>query len=268
MLRVGTSGWQYEDWPGRFYPERVGKSHWLEHYASCFATVEVNNAFYRLPELSTFEDWARRVPDDFVFAVKASRYLSHVKRLKDPEEPVARLAGRLEGLGDKCGPVLLQLPPILQADVDALDRALTAFGSKLRVAFEPRHVSWHDERVRALLERKGAAYCLSDRCGPLGPLWRTADWGYVRFHAGRATPPPTYGRTALAWWVERLRELWPERGADVYCYFNNDTHTAAPRDAARLAAAADRAGLVTSRAPAVREVKINYINYTDSGVKN
>jgi uncharacterized protein YecE (DUF72 family) len=252
MLHVGTSGWQYEDWRRGVYPDGLAKSRWLEHYASCFGTTEVNNAFYRLPERKTFEDWARRVPADFVFAVKASRYLSHVKRLADPEEPVQRLTARLDGLGEKCGPILLQLPPNLPADLPALERVLAAFPATCRVAFEPRHRSWHTGEVRALLERAGAAYCLTDREGPAQPIWRTAGWGYVRFHAGRSAPRPSYGRDALASWAQRISELWPSGREDVYCFFNNDRHAAAPRDAARFAAAARRAGLVTSRAPAVR----------------
>jgi uncharacterized protein YecE (DUF72 family) len=144
---VGTSGWQYRDWRGRFYPEPLAQRAWLEHYASRFAVVESNNAFYRLPEPRTFADWARRTPDDFVMAVKASRFLTHVRRLREPEEPVRRLLDHAGHLGAKLGPVLLQLPPTLRADPDALDRCLACFGPPLRVAVEPRHPSWFSEEV-------------------------------------------------------------------------------------------------------------------------
>jgi uncharacterized protein YecE (DUF72 family) len=254
-LLVGTSGWQYDDWRGGLYPQHLAKGRWLEHYAAAFATVEVNNSFYRLPERATFERWAAAVPAGFVFAVKASRYLTHVRRLRDPEAPVARLVERLQGLGAACGPVLLQLPPNLPADAGSLDRALAAFAPGRRVAVEPRHPSWFTDEVCRVLERRGAALCLSDTHGRRPPLWRTADWGYVRLHAGNGAPAPTYATRALVSWVERVAGLWP-RDAEVYCYFNNDHGGAAPHDAARLATAAARAGLEVTRTPRVADVPL------------
>jgi uncharacterized protein YecE (DUF72 family) len=245
-LVVGTSGWQYEHWRERFYPRGLAPARWLEHYAGRFATVESNSAFYRLPESRTFADWAARTPGDFVFAVKASRYLTHVRRLADPVEPVGRLVERLEALGTKRGPVLLQLPPNLGVDVDALERTLAAFPSGWRVAVEPRHPSWFVDEVRRVLERRRAALCLVDRRGLQSPSWVTADWGYVRFHEGRASPSPCYGRQALATWAARLGELWSSH-ADVYCYFNNDSGGCAPVNAGELANAGHRLGLGTSR---------------------
>jgi uncharacterized protein YecE (DUF72 family) len=209
--------------------------------------VEVNNAFYRLPERRTFADWAARTPPDFVVAVKASRYLTHVRRLQNPAEPVRRLAERLEGLGDKLGPVLLQLPPTLRFVPDALDETLACFPRSIRVAVEPRHPSWFVDEFRHLLVRRGAALCLSDLSGRHSPLWRTADWGYVRFHRGRASPPPCYGRAALRSWAERVARLWGN--CDVYCYFNNDTGGCAPRDAHRFALATHLVGLTATRTP-------------------
>ena len=159
---VGTSGWQYRDWRGRLYPQRLAQGRWLEHYAERFATVESNNAFYRLPEPGTFAAWADRTPPDFVMAVKASRFLTHVKRLRDPEEPVGRLMDHARHLGAKLGPVLLQLPPTLRADPGALERTLRAFPAGVRVAVEPRHDSWWTDEVRDLLGALGAALCLAD----------------------------------------------------------------------------------------------------------
>jgi uncharacterized protein YecE (DUF72 family) len=257
-LLIGTSGWQYDHWRGTFYPHHVPKRGWLEHYGARFATVESNNAFYRLPERRTFADWASRTPDDFVVAVKASRYLTHIRRLRGPGEPVSRLVGRLEGLGAKRGPVLVQLPPTLPIDLDALAATLRAFSSAdatLRVAVEPRHPSWFVDGLRCLLERSGAALCLADTAGRRPPSWRTADWGYVRLHAGVSSPAPCYGRAALAAWAERIAELWPSTG-DVYCYFNNDERACAVRDAHRLALAARRAGLAPTRTPGAREVRL------------
>jgi uncharacterized protein YecE (DUF72 family) len=245
---IGTSGWQYRDWRGRFYPQRLPQRLWLEHYAERFAVVEVNNAFYRLPERGTFQQWRDRTPDDFTVAVKMSRYLTHIKRLKDPEEPVARFLGRADALGGKLGPVLLQLPPTLKVDVAALDRTLAQFPRSVRVAVEPRHESWWTDEVRDLLKRHGAALSWADRKGrPVTPLWRTADFGYLRMHEGRATPWPRYGRTALTTWVDRIAE--ESRAVAMYVFFNNDPGGAAVIDAAAMAGTARRRGIEVTRVP-------------------
>src|SRR5688500_9872866 len=165
MILVGTSGWQYRDWRGPFYPEGLPQRRWLEHYAEHFATVEVNNAFYRLPERETFAKWRARTPDDFCVAVKVSRYLTHVKRLSDPEEPVARFVGRATALGDRLGPVLLQLPPTLRADPAALDATLAFFPRDVRVAVEPRHESWWTSETESVLKGHDAALCWADSKG-------------------------------------------------------------------------------------------------------
>jgi uncharacterized protein YecE (DUF72 family) len=253
-LHVGTSGWQYDWWRVAFYPRAMPRRQWLAHYAGCFATVEVNNAFYRLPERATFERWAATVPDDFTFALKASRFLTHVKRLADPAESVARMLDRARGLGHQLGPVLLQLPPQLAIALDRLDGTLAQFPEGQRVAVEFRHPSWFVDECRSVLERRGAALCLVDRRGPRAPMWRTADWGYVRFHEGRGRSGPDYGRASLTGWVGRLAELWPEADAEVHAYFNNDADACAVRDAHRLALAARRSGIPASRTPALRRV--------------
>ncbi|XVQ13484.1 DUF72 domain-containing protein [Spirillospora sp. CA-255316] len=237
-LLVGTSGWQYADWRDVLYPAGVPQRLWLERYAECFPTVENNAAFYRLPRGETFEAWRDRTPEGFVMAVKASRFLTHIKRLKDPAEPVRRLMGVARGLGRRLGPVLLQLPPTLRADPVLLSECLGRFPSGVRVTVEPRHETWWTDETRAVLERHGAALCWADRLGrPVTPLWRTADWGYMRFHEGAATPWPKYGDRALASWARRITETWGP-GEDVYAYFNNDPGGAAVRDAVRFAAAA------------------------------
>jgi uncharacterized protein YecE (DUF72 family) len=233
MLLVGTSGWQYRSWRGGFYPTGLPQRLWLEQYAETFRTVEVNNAFYRLPERSTFEQWRTRTPEGFCVAVKMSRYLTHIKRLRDPEEPVARFQDRATARGDKLGPVLLQLPPSLPADTGALEAVLARFPDRVRVAVEPRHASWWSDEVRDALHRHNAALCWADRLGrPVTPLWRTADFGYLRMHEGRATPRPRYGRRALVSWLDRIREAFG--GAPVYVYFNNDPGGAAVVDALTL----------------------------------
>jgi uncharacterized protein YecE (DUF72 family) len=245
---LGTSGWHYKDWRERFYPPDIPQRSWLEHYAGHFATVESNNAFYRLPEGERFAAWAASTPDDFVMAVKMSRYLTHIKRLRDPEEPVARFLDRVRHLGDKLGPVLLQLPPTLRADLDLLDATLSRFPSNVRVAVEFRHDSWWMAETRALLESHNAALCLADRDSkPVAPLWRTTEWTYLRLHAGAASPSPCYGRAALASWADRLDENF--KGGDVYVYFNNDPGGCALRDARWFAQEATKRDLEITRSP-------------------
>jgi uncharacterized protein YecE (DUF72 family) len=248
-LFLGTSGWQYKDWRGVLYPPGVPTRLWLEEYAARFATVEINNAFYRLPSRETFEAWRERTPPDFVVAVKASRFLTHIKRLRDPEEPVHRLMSHAAGLGDRLGPVLLQLPPTLRADTGLLDDCLAAFPAGTRVAVEPRHDSWWTPAVREVLQARRAALCWADVLSrPVTPLWRTADWGYVRFHVGRARQWPHYGRQSLLTWARRIADAWPD-DRDVYTYFNNDPHAAAVQDALAFSRAATATGLTVTRTP-------------------
>jgi uncharacterized protein YecE (DUF72 family) len=248
---VGTSGWQYRDWRGALYPPGLPQRRWLEHYAGQYSTVENNGSFYRLPSPETFADWRARTPQGFLMALKASRYLTHVRRLHDPAEPVRRLLSAASALGDRLGPVLLQLPPDLRADPGGLDACLGEFaaypGLSARVAVEPRHESWWAEEVREVLSRHHAALCWADRLGrPVTPLWRTADWGYLRLHEGAAQPSPRYGRSALCSWVRRIAETWPDE-ADVFTFFNNDSGAAAVHDAAALAAIARQAGRQVTR---------------------
>jgi uncharacterized protein YecE (DUF72 family) len=241
-VRIGTSGWQYRDWRGAFYDPSVPTSHWLEAYAQTFGTVEANGTFYRLPEKDTFEKWQSRTPPSFEFAVKASRFLTHVRRLREPKAAVDLLLERAAGLGSKLGPILLQLPPTMPCDLGRLGETLGSFPPKTRLAVEFRHESWLKEATAELLHHYGAATCLADRRGPLEPQWQTADWGYIRFHEGRARPSPRYGLAALRTWAERIAsEYGSER--TVYAYFNNDPHGCAPRNALEFARACRRAGL-------------------------
>jgi uncharacterized protein YecE (DUF72 family) len=240
MLWVGTSGWQYADWRGAFYPAELPQRRWLEHYAGAFPTVEVNNAFYRLPERATFADWAGRTPANFVVSVKMSRYLTHVRRLLGPAEPVARFLDRAAGLGGKLGPVLLQLPPTLRADAGLLDAALGTFPGGVRVVVEPRHSSWWRDEIREVLTRHGAALCWADRGSRvITPLWRTADFGYLRMHSGRTRPG--YGHQAIDSWLGRADDSY-SGGEDFFVYFNNDQRAAAVRDARWMTERAARHG--------------------------
>lgn len=260
---VGTSGWQYRDWRGLLYPPGLPQHEWLAHFAAQYATVENNSTFYRLPTRDTFADWQARTPPDFVMALKASRYLTHVKRLRDPAEPVAHLMAAASGLGTRMGPVLLQLPPNLPADPSRLAVCLAELArfrrpgaraghadSAIQVVVEPRHASWWTDEVRQVLADHGAALCWADQLGrPVTPLWRTAGWGYLRFHQGAASPWPRYGQHALRSWQARIAQAWPDE-ATVYVYFNNDPGGAALADSVAFAALCRRAGRTVSRTPA------------------
>lgn len=254
-IHVGTSGWQYRHWRDTFYPAGVPQRAWLEFYAARFATVESNAAFYNLPSKQVFESWRDRTPADFVWAVKVSRFLTHIKRLRDPAEPVERFVAHARGLGEKFGCALLQLPPQLQMDAELLDACLAEFPADIRVAVEFRHKSWWTADVEAVLKRRGAALCWADRLRPISPLWRTADWGYLRFHQGRSSPRPCYGEEALAAWVGRISEAMP-RDQDLFVYFNNDFRACALRDAIVFARLAQRAGWEVSRVPELDEVRV------------
>ena len=248
---IGTSGWQYADWADRFY-FGVPKRYWFEHSMTYFQTTELNVSFYRLPLLKTFEGWARRSPDDAIVTVKASRYLTHIRKLAEPEEPVQRLMSRAVGLGSKLGPILVQLPPSLRVDVGALARTIDAFPWGTRIAVEVRNDSWWTDEVRQLLEEKRACWVWVDRGGqPWGPLWRTCDWGYLRFHWGDAEPAPNYHRHTLGVWARRIADTSGD-WEDFFVYFNNDGRCAAVDNAITFGEEVRWAGRTASRTPGIR----------------
>jgi uncharacterized protein YecE (DUF72 family) len=250
MIRVGTSGWHYADWSGPFYPGELPPAEWLPLYATRFSTVELNNSFYRLPSFETFGSWRKQLPDGFIVTVKASRYVTHVKRLLEPKEPVERLWSNAGGLGSRLGPVLFQLPPTLAVDLDRLRELLAALPRSMRPAFEFRHRSWFRDDVLAALDEAGAALVWADRPGTrIGSLPVTGGWAYVRFHQGRRTAPG-YASGKLARWADRIAAL---RHADAFAYFNNDQRAAAPRDARRLVRLLGERGVDVAR-PATGDV--------------
>jgi uncharacterized protein YecE (DUF72 family) len=230
---IGTSGWEYPHWRGVFYPRDLPLERWLEHYADRFATVELNNSFYRLPEAATFAAWARRVPAGFVMAVKASRYLTHLKRLREPAEPLDRLWTRARRLGTHLGPMLYQLPPRWRRNEERLAAFLEAVPRRRPQAVEIRDPDWYAPSVEALLERHRVALVLHDMPGsarqrdPIGPIV------YVRFHGSGQRYGGAYPAQRLTAWADRLVE-WTASGADAFAYFNNDAGGHAVRDAVRL----------------------------------
>src|SRR5262245_12782658 len=186
---VGTSGWQYADWRGRFYPEELATARWLEHYARTFPTVEVNATFYRLPRRETVERWAATVPTGFVLGLKASRYLTHIRRLRDCREPMERMRTVFEGAGSHLGPALFQLPPTFDADTELLRSFLALLPLGMRAAFEFRHPSWFAGTVLDLLDERGVALVHDDRPGIRAGAPAVGGWTYLRFHQGRPGSP-------------------------------------------------------------------------------
>ena len=221
-VHVGCSGWNYKDWRERFYPKGLPARRWLEHYAEHFDTVEVNNTFYRLPTLSAVEGWAEQSPRGFVFTVKASRYLTHIKRLTDLDQGVRRYYERIQPLIDakKLGPVLWQLPGNFQRDDERLANALKAL-PKGRHCFEFRHPSWFVDEVYELLRKKRVALVIGDHPErPFQSYEMTASWTFVRFHYGHRGRNGNYSARELEEWAARIRG-WRE-STEVFAYFNND----------------------------------------------
>jgi uncharacterized protein YecE (DUF72 family) len=248
MILVGTSGWQYRDWKGPFYPEGLPQRRWLAHFARRFPTVEVNNSFYMLPKPETFERWRAETPEGFVITVKASRYITHIRRLREAGDAVERFHDHARRLGDKLGPVLYQLPPRFGADPARLSDFLETLPAGVRAAFEFRDRSWETGEVFSLLDRAGAAFVLPDRPGARVPDVVTGGWSYVRFHEGGHGPAGVnYRRDKLRRWADRIAGM---RARDVYAYFNNDRTGAAVRDAATLMDLLEHRGLDVARASA------------------
>jgi uncharacterized protein YecE (DUF72 family) len=227
---VGTSGWQYRHWRGSFYPRELAASAWLPHYAARFPTVEVNASFYRLPRRETVERWAEAVPVGFVLTFKASRYVTHIRRLQECAEPLERMWEVFKGAGEKLGPVLFQLPPTLRVDEPLLAAFLGILPSRMRAAFEFRHPSWFTDRVLDELDAVGAALVHADRPGAHAEILAVGGWTYLRFHQGRQVGP-AYRRSKLRAYADAIAEAGP---AELFAYFNNDQEAAAPHDAAVL----------------------------------
>jgi uncharacterized protein YecE (DUF72 family) len=244
MVLVGTSGWQYDSWRGPFYPKGMPKRAWLDHFATRFPVVEVNNSFYQLPREPTFDRWREESPDGFRFAVKASRYITHIRRLRECRDPVDLFWSRATRLRQKLGPVLFQLPPNFRADPKLLAEFLAILPPGIRAAFEFRDDSWRTDDVLGSLDRAGAAWVLADRPGWRVPLIVTGGWTYLRFHQGRITHPG-YTRSKLRTWADRIAGL-PVR--DGYAFFNNDPLAAAPADAAALIDLLEQRGLEVATA--------------------
>ncbi|MBB4286528.1 DUF72 domain-containing protein [Roseospira goensis] len=239
---IGTSGWHYTHWTGPFYPSDVQAGDRLAFYASAFRAAEVNNTFYSLPRASTLRHWCAQTPDGFVFACKASRYITHMKKLKDAAETVPRFLESIAPLGDKLGPVLFQLPPRWRCNVDRLAALLAVVPPGQRCAVEFRDESWFTEAVDTVLADHGAAFTVYDLDGHTAPVKVTADFAYVRLHGPGAPYQGSYDAAALATWAARIAE-WRDGGRDVYVFFDNDEAGYAALNAAHLRTLVDGDGV-------------------------
>ena len=220
-IRIGTSGWSYGAWRGVFYPPDLAEDAWLAHYARRLRAVEINSTFYRLPAPATLERWRNAVPAGFLFSVKASRFITHMKKLKDPQASLALFLERIQLLGSTLGPVLFQLPPRWRVNLPRLAAFLEALPAGHRYAFEFRDPSWWTDAVHDLLARHGAALCIHDLDGVQSPEVVTGRLVYVRLHGPDGPYQGSYDQAALAHWAERA-QAWADQGRDVHCYFDND----------------------------------------------
>jgi uncharacterized protein YecE (DUF72 family) len=233
MVRIGTSGWHYDHWRGPFYPSDLPADKMLGFYAEHFSTVEINNSFYRLPSAAAVESWARQVSDDFIFAPKASRYTTHVKRLKDAPTSFEKYFPCVDPLGKKLGPILFQTPPRFLPDIARLEQFVTALPKRHRYAFELRDPRWFSNDVRKVLSAHDCAFCVFDIGGLQSPEWLTAGFAYLRLHGPGQKYQGSYEDTQLRHWAKLIRGF-VRQNADVYCYFDNDEKGFAPHDALRL----------------------------------
>ncbi|MFO7772957.1 MAG: DUF72 domain-containing protein [Dehalococcoidia bacterium] len=233
LFHIGTSGWHYQHWKGPFYPEGLPDGSLLDHYLKHFTTAEINNTFYQLPKRQTFVHWRDSVPDGFLFSLKASRYITHMKKLKDPDEPISTLIGRIEVLGDKLGPILFQLPPRWKVNIDRLSSFLRALPEGYRYAFEFRDESWFGHETEETLRKRGAAFCIYDFEGRESPRSVTADFVYVRLHGPGGAYQGNYDEQTLMDWANAFLS-WAAEGKEVLCYFDNDEKGYAPQNALRL----------------------------------
>jgi uncharacterized protein YecE (DUF72 family) len=234
-IHVGCSGWNYRHWRGRFYPDKMPARSWFDHYASAFGTVELNTSFYHLPAADTFAKWRDQAPEGFRYAVKAPRFITHMKKLKDCAEPVEEFLSRARNFGATIGPILYQLPPKWAFNRERLEEFLALLPGDLTHVFEFRQTSWITEEVLALLDSRGIAFCVHDMPGSVTPRWASGPIAYVRFHGGEGKYWGRYSDEGLIGWSDWI--VGQSRiGREVWCYFNNDIEAHAIDDALTLRA--------------------------------
>lgn len=232
-IRIGCSGWVYKHWRGLLYPQGLPQTQWFARYAEEFETVEINNSFYRLPSGDTFDKWRRQAPPGFCYAVKANRFLTQAKKLRDCEEPLERMMTAVYRLGDRLGPILYQLPPKMNADPQRLERFLQILPRNVINVFEFRNKSWYTRDIYSLLERYCVSFCAHDMPGSATDRLAVGPVAYLRFHGGEGKYWGRYSDERLLSWADWLIDQ-AKLGRSSWCYFNNDVHGHAVEDARTL----------------------------------
>ena len=232
-IHIGTSGWSYAHWQGLFYPEGLAANQRLAYYQQHFRTVEINSSFYSLPSRASLRRWYESVGGDFVFAVKASRYITHMKKLCDPRRTIKAFISRVDVLGDKLGPILFQLPPHWRINPERLAAFLEILPKDYRYVVEFRDPSWFSSQIYELLAKHAVGFCIFDLDKKLSPLQVTADFVYIRLHGPKGPYQGRYSDRSLHTWAESITH-WRRAGHEVYCYFDNDEAAYAAQDATRL----------------------------------
>ncbi len=235
IIVIGTSGWHYPHWKGRLYPGDLPRSEWLKAYADHFSAVEVNNSFYRLPDAITVEEWAAAVPEDFLFAVKAPRTITHLKKLRNCKESLDLFLDRIQAFGDRLGPILFQLPPRWHCNAQRLGEFLELLPVNNRYTFEFRDHSWHTDEIYDLLADHNAAFCIYDLEAFTSPLKTTADFVYVRLHGpGEQAYAGSYQNPTLRTWTGRAKRWSSRERRDVFVFFDNDQQGYAVKNGLRM----------------------------------
>ena len=233
-IRIGTSGYHYKHWLGRYYPEGTKPNQMLAHYLRDFDTVELNNTFYQLPNESTFDNWRDSTPPGFLYAVKGSRFITHMIKLKDAQRGLTNFMPRAERLGDKLGPILWQLPPGWNVNVERLEEFLSILPPQHRYTFELRNETWMTDQVLEVLRKYNAAFCIYELAGYHSPIEITADWTYIRLHGPtRFKYQGSYKDNQMEEWAERIKS-WSRKMKAIYVYFDNDDRAYAVDNALTL----------------------------------
>lgn len=231
---IGSSGWYYKHWVGTFYPEKLKSGDFMDYYKSQFETVEINNSFYRLPQKKTFDQWKRQTPDNFIYSVKGSRYITHIKKLKDGRETFAPFKDRIDALENKLGPILFQLPPGWKANPERLLEFIENLPKGYKYAFEFRNHTWYTDEVFKILENYNAAFVIYELEGHIAPEKITANFAYLRLHGPDGKYQGSYPDATLKDWIAKFKN-WQNNGVrEVYCYFDNDQLGYAPHNAKRM----------------------------------
>ncbi len=232
-IYIGTSGWHYDHWIGPYYPKELAPQKFLQFYAQDFNSVEINNTFYHLPSIKAVKQWTQTVDKKFLFSVKASRYVTHVKRFKDPKKSLKKFFAAIKPLSSQIGVILFQTPPSLKIDLERLETFINALPDTYRFAFEFRNSSWYQDEVYALLKKKNMGFCIHDFDDIASPETVTASFVYLRFHGPSGYYSGKYSLPTLRKWAKKITQ-WAKEGKEVFCYFNNDQAAYAVKNAKEL----------------------------------